>query len=188
MKICKSRESFCLSIVTIYTNDCSTFWHVYWCHVYFFLWDSYICANQEQAGPPRSGFYESGLPSLPSWLGMVNAGWLGSIRSKIFLEWNLSFFKAVPSNRLSSDLGSPFHLISSVFNYLCLFQNAILHNMLKLGFWNFKPIFLRMQFSLVGTFFSLVLVISLSWYFHLTFSYLILVTWHFGSQMVPPNI
>ena len=103
-------------------------------------------------------------------------------------KWNFSFFKAVPSNRLSFYLGSPLHIISSLFSHFCLFQNAILHKMLKLGFWNFKPIFLRMQFSLVATFFSLVLVISLSWYFHLTISYLTLVTWHFGSQMVFPNI
>ena len=78
-------------------------------------------------------------------------------------KWNLSFFKAVPSNRLS------FYLAPALYN-----QNAILHKMLKLGFLNFKPIFLRMQFPLVATFFSLVLVISLSWYFHLTISYLTL--------------
>ena len=86
----------------------------------------------------------------------------------------LAFFKAVPSNRLSFYLGSPLHIISSLLSHIGLFQNPILHKMLKLGFWNFKPIFLRMQFSLVATFFSLVLVISLSWYFHLTFSYLTL--------------
>ena len=68
-------------------------------------------------------------------------------------KWNFSFFKAVPSNRLSFYLGSPLHIISSLFSHFCLFQNAILHKMLKLGFWNFKPIFLRMQFSLVATFF-----------------------------------
>ena len=73
-------------------------------------------------------------------------------------------------SRLSHQTGCLFNLLSQ----FCLFQNAILHKMLKLGFWNFKPIFLRMQFSLVATFFSLVLVISLSWYFHLTISYLTL--------------
>ena len=36
-KNCKSTESFCLSILTIYRNDLSNFWHVYWCHVYFFF-------------------------------------------------------------------------------------------------------------------------------------------------------
>ena len=89
---------------------------------------------------------------------------------KFSYKWNLSFFKAVSSNRLSFYQGSLLH----IFSHFCLFQNAILHKMLELGFWNFKSIFLRMQFSLVATFFSLVLVISLSWYFRLTFSYLTL--------------
>ena len=130
-----------------------------------YIFSSVIFLNrckQEQASQHRLVFYGSWLASLLSWLGMVNAGWLGSIRSEMFLEWNLSFFKAVPSNRLWFDLGSPLHLISSLCSHLCLFQNAIFHNMMKLRFWNFKAIFLRMQFSLVGTFFSLVLVISLS--------------------------
>ena len=34
MKSCKSRESFCLSILTIYTNDWSTFWHIYWSYIF----------------------------------------------------------------------------------------------------------------------------------------------------------
>ena len=81
---------------------------------------------------------------------------------------------------------------------------------LKQMFWNFKPIFLRMQFSLIATFFSLLLVIFLSWNLHLKLSHVFLtiisfniwrwkcksirsshlelVTWHFGSQMVFPNI
>ena len=31
------RESFCLSILTIHTDDWSTFWHICWYHVYFFF-------------------------------------------------------------------------------------------------------------------------------------------------------
>ena len=42
---------------------------------------------------------------------------------------------------------------------------------MKIRFRNFKLIFVRMQFSLVPTFFSLVLVICLSWYFHLKLSH-----------------
>ena len=93
---------------------------------------------------------------------------------KFSCKWNSSFFKAVLSNRLSFYLGSPFHMISSLFSHFYLFQNAILHKKLKLRFCNFKPVFLRMQFSLVATIFSLLLVISLSWYLHLTISYLTL--------------
>ena len=69
----------------------------------------------------------------------------------------------VPLKRLSFYLGSLLHIIRSLFSHFCLF----LHKILKLGFWNFKPIFLRMQSPLVSTFFSLVLIISLNWYLHL---------------------
>ena len=72
---------------------------------------------------------------------------------KFSYKWNLSFFKTVPSNRQSFYLGNPLHVVSSLFSHFCLFQNAILHKILKLGFWNFKPICLRMQFSLVTIFF-----------------------------------
>ena len=72
---------------------------------------------------------------------------------KLSGKWNLSFFQTVLSNRLPFDLGISFHIISSLFSPFCLFQNAIFHKMLKLGFWNFRPIFLRIQFSLVATFF-----------------------------------
>ena len=37
MKNCRCTESFRLSILTIYTNGWSPFWHVHCCHVYFFF-------------------------------------------------------------------------------------------------------------------------------------------------------
>ena len=111
-----------------------------------------------QDGPPALAFYGSGQACLLSWLGMVNSGCVSSMRSEFSCKWNLSFFKAVPP-------------ISSLFSHVCLFQKAILHKMLKLGFWNFELIFLGMQFSLVALFFSLVFIICLSWYFHLKLSY-----------------
>ena len=141
-------------------------------------------------------------------------------------EWTLAWFHPIRNflankiyhfSRLSHRtgcpiyIGNPLHIISSLFSHFCLFlQNAILHKMLKLGLWNFKLIFFRMQFSLVATFFSIVLVICLGWYFHLKLcheillliplniwqwkcksirsSHLDLVTWVFGSQMVFPII
>ena len=71
-------------------------------------------------------------------------------------------FKAVPSKRMSFYLGSPLHIIRYLFSHFCLFQNAVLHKMLKLSFSKFKLIFLRMQFCwlqhlqpmLVATFFA----------------------------------
>ena len=50
------------------------------------------------AGPSGLPFYGSGLVCLLSCVGIVNAGWLSSIRSNIFLQ--MKFFKAVPPNRL----------------------------------------------------------------------------------------
>ena len=118
-----------------------------------------------RAYPPGLAFRESGLVCLPSWLGMVNVGWLCSRRSEISCKWNLSFFKAVQPNRQHYYLGNFLFRISSLFSYFCLFK-AILQSVLKLSFSNFKLIFLRMQFSLVATFFLLVMVICLSWYLH----------------------
>ena len=60
--------------------------------------------------------------------------------------------------------------ISTLFSHSCLFQNSILHKMLKLGFCYFKPIFLNVV--LIGcNISSLVLVICLSWYLHLKLSH-----------------
>ena len=72
MESSKSRESFSLSMLTINTNDWSTFSRLMVICLFFLLWNSYICASQGQAGLPRLKFYGSGLASLPSWLGMVN--------------------------------------------------------------------------------------------------------------------
>ena len=82
----------------------------------------------------------------------------------------LSFFKAIPPNRLHFYLGDSLHRISSFFSY-CLIREAILQKPLKVRFSNFELIFLRILFSLVATFFPLVLVICLSWYLHLKLSH-----------------
>ena len=151
-------------ILTIYTNDWSTFWHVYWCYdCFFFCKNSEICAIQERDDPPWLAFYGNGLASWPS---MVNAGWIGSNRSKIFFQMELIILQGC-----SIKQATPFHIISSLFSLFCFFQNAILNNVLKLGFWNFRPIFLKKQFSLVATFSSLVLILCLRWYLHLTLSH-----------------
>ena len=150
MKNWKSTESFCLSILTIYTNDWSPFWHVYCCHVFSSTRFLNIC-KPKTGWPASIDILGSGLACLPSWLGMINTGWLGSIQSEIFFQMKFIIFKAVPSNRLSFYLSSLLHVISSLFSHFCLSQNAILHEMLKLEFWNFKSIFLRIWCSLVAT-------------------------------------
>ena len=106
---CKSTESFCRSILAIYTNDWSTFWYVYCCCVYFFSGKFLnVCKPRTttyplwQPGPPGLAFYGSGLACLPSWLGMVNAGWLCSMRSEIFLQMKFIIFQGCPTK-----LGQP---------------------------------------------------------------------------------
>ena len=99
------------------------------------------------AGPSGLVFYESGPGRLLSWLGMVNAGWLGSIQMKFIILQGCS------TNRFSFYMGSLLHIISSLFNHISFFQNSILHKILQPSFWKFKPIFLRMQVSLVAAFF-----------------------------------
>ena len=73
----------------------------------------------------------------------------------------------------------PLHVISSLFSHFCLFQNANLRKITKLGFWNFKSIFLRIQFSLVATFF----LSSFGYMFELIFaSYT--VSWVFNIYII----
>ena len=82
------------------------------------------------------GFYGSGLASLPSWLGMVNTGWLSSIRSEIFLQMKFIIFQRCPIRQAVFLPGQPAPCNHFLFSHFSLFQNAILHKMLKLEFWN----------------------------------------------------
>ena len=94
----------CKSILTICRNDWSTFWLIYCCHVYFFSARFLNMCNPRttfyllwRTGPPELAFYGSGLACLISWLEMVNAGWLDSMRSEIFFEINFIIFQGCPS-------------------------------------------------------------------------------------------
>ena len=77
--------------------------------------------------------YSMGL----QFYGLQFYGWW---KQKFIIFAGYPFIRAVPLKRA-------FHIIN-------LLQNAILHKVLKLGFWNFKPIFLRMLFLLAATFLS----------------------------------
>ena len=63
-------------------------------------------------GPPGLTFYGSGLACLPSWVGMVNAGWLCSMRSEIFLKMKVIIFWGCPTE-LPFYLGSLLHKSAS---------------------------------------------------------------------------
>ena len=118
----KSTESFCLTILAIYTNDWSPIWHVYCYHVYFFFCEipKYVQAKNRLAH--LDWHFMEWASMLTNLAGiMMNTGWFGS----------LSF------------LGSSHHVISFLLSHFCFFQNAILRIVSKLQFWILKPIFLR---------------------------------------------
>ena len=123
MKNCRSTESFCRSILAIYTNDWSTFWPVYCSYIYFFS-GKFLNVRRarsttyplRQPGPPGLDFYGSELACLPSCLGMVYAGWLYSMRSEIFLQMKLIIFQGCPT-KLPFYVGSLLHIISFLFSY-----------------------------------------------------------------------
>ena len=81
-----------------------------------------MCASQEQQhslqqpGPPGWAFYGSGLACIPSPVGMVNAGWLCSMRSEIFLQMKFIIFQGCPT-KLPFYLGSLLQIISSLFSH-----------------------------------------------------------------------
>ena len=109
MKNRKSRESFCRSKFTIYTNDWSTFLFVFCCYAFFFFFCGKflnVCMPRTttyllwQPGPAGLTFYESGVACLPSWVGVVNAGWLCYMRSEIFWQMKFIIFRGFPPNYL----------------------------------------------------------------------------------------
>ena len=103
--------------------------------------------------PSGLTFYGGGAAYLLSWIGMANAGWLGSMRSEIFFQMKFTIFQGCSTKEDAFLSGQPTPCNQLLTPYFCLFRNTILHKMLKLGFWNFKPFFLRMQISLVAAFF-----------------------------------
>ena len=104
------------------------------------------------------------------WLEMVNGAWVGSMRSEFFFTNKIYHFSRL-FYKLPFYLGNLLHIISFSFSLFCIFQNSILHKLLKLGFWNFKPIFSECSFHWLQHFFPLPLATCLSWYLHLQLSH-----------------
>ena len=109
----------------------------------FFLRDSYICIHWDGK----------------CWLARFHA-----IRN--FLASGIYHL-----SRLSHQTGCLFTWEAPAPYNQLLIQPLLLVPECYLGFWNFKPIYLKMQFSLIATLFSLLLVICLSWYLHLELSH-----------------
>ena len=102
----------------------------------FFIFSSVkflnTCKPRSAWHSAQLGFYGSGLAGLPSWLGMVNAGWLSSIRSEIFLQMKFIIFQRCPIRQAVFLPGQPAPYNHFLFSHFSLFQNAIL----QLAFWN----------------------------------------------------
>ena len=136
------------------------FWHVYYCHVYIFsVRFLNMCKRRAtfyllwQAGPHGLAFYGKGLTCLPRWFVLANTGCVGSLRSDIFLQIRFIIFQDCPTKQAAF---SPEQLAPSnqlLIQPTLLFQSVILHKMLKLGFWNFKLIFLDAVFIGCNIFF-----------------------------------
>ena len=99
-----------------------------------------------QAGPHGLVFYGKGLTCLPRWFVLANTGCVGSLRSDIFLQIRFIIFQDCPTKQaaFSPEQLAPYNQL--LIQPTLLFQSVILHKMLKLGFWNFKLIFLDAVF------------------------------------------
>ena len=120
LKNCKSTESFCRSILAIYTNDWSIVWYVY-CYYVCLCSGKFlnVCKPRTTTSPLTAwstwiDIYGSGLACLPSWVGMVNAGWFCSTRLEIFLQMKFIIFRGCPT-KLPFHLGSLLHIIRFLF-------------------------------------------------------------------------
>ena len=167
MKNCKSTESLCLSILTIYTNDWSPFWYVYCCHVYFFFCEipKYVQAKNRLA---YLDWHFMEWASMLTKLVGYNEYRLGRFhRIRNFFANEIYHFQGCPIKHAVFLPRQSAPCNSSLFSQFCLFRNAILRKMLRLGFWNCKSFFSEFSFHWLQHFFSLVLVICLSWYLHL---------------------
>ena len=92
-----------------------------------------------EAGQPGLAFYRSGPACLLSWLGMMNAGWLSSMRSEIFLQMKFIIFQGCPIKLAD-------FLIKLLIQSLLLVPECYLHKILKLGFWILSPFFSKCSF------------------------------------------
>ena len=104
IKNCKSTGLFCRSILAIYTNDWSLI-----CLLLLCLFSSgkflNVCRPRTtlyplwQRGPPGLEFYGIGLVCLSNWPGMVNTGWICSMRSEILFQMKFIIFQDCPTKQ-----------------------------------------------------------------------------------------
>ena len=135
----------------------STFWALTVCDIYFCIWKL-----------PKFIFMRSSF--CPFW----SAKYLnfGDVSCEIRILSHLiqeTYTLRKLKNRVLLFLSSWETNLSDPMVYFCLFKNATLHRV-KAKICNFNLNIVRMQFSLVATFFFLILVICFSWNLHLKLS------------------
>ena len=131
-------QSFCLSILTTYTSDSTT--KILTCLLLPYIFFSTRFLNMCKAIISSFTGWPTGIGILWKWTstlkkvacdGECRLAWLHAIRNFLLNEI-YDFLKLFL--RLHLYLDSLLKIISSLFSHFCLFQNAILHKMLKLRF------------------------------------------------------
>ena len=108
----QSKESVCLRILTIYSNIGPLF-DMFTSAMFFSARLLNMCRPRTifyffwPTGPPGLEFCGSGPARSTSWLRMVNAGWLGSMRSKTFLKIKFFTFQGWPTEQAAFLPGLP---------------------------------------------------------------------------------
>ena len=134
----QNTESFCLSILTTYTSDSST--KVLTCLLLPCIFFSTRFLNMCEAIICSFIGWPTGIGILWKWTstlkkvacdGECRLAWLHVIRNFLLNEI-YDFLKLFLGLHLYLD--SLLKIISSLFSHFCLFQNAILHKILKLRF------------------------------------------------------
>ena len=104
-KHCKSTEPFCLSILFRHMIGPLTFWRLLLPCTFFSTRSLNMCKPNTtsyllwQVSPPGLAFYGSGPAHVLSWLGVISAGWFGSMLSEMFLQMKLIIFQGCPTKR-----------------------------------------------------------------------------------------
>ena len=121
----------------------------------YFLWFHYEILRQWKAAKKDHSVWPTSIGILWKWSSKrtMLAGDGECRLTRFHLIRNFLANEIYHFSRFSHQTGclftedSPLHIISFLFSYFCLFQNAVLHKIFKLVFWNFRSIFLRMEFS-----------------------------------------
>ena len=112
-KHCKSTESFCLSTLFTWMIGPLTTWCLLLPCPFFLTRFLNMCKPRTashllwQVSPPRLTFYGSGPAHVSNWLGMMNAGWLGSMLPEMLLQMELIIFPGCPTKQAGFLDGQP---------------------------------------------------------------------------------